>query len=54
MEIDMRTYLTDVAGELHDVRGLIDPSGVYHPESYAAGQALGRATEKHQCMGHRL
>jgi hypothetical protein len=42
MEIDMCTYLTDVAGELHDIRGLADRQDVYHPDSYAAGQALGR------------
>lgn len=51
MEIDMRTYLTDVAGELHDVRGLSDPTGVYHPESYAAGQALGRALKNINAWG---
>lgn len=42
MEIDMRTYLTDVVGDLHDIRGRGDLTDVYHPDSYAAGQVLGR------------
>lgn len=42
MEIDMRTYLTDVVSELHDIRGRGDLIDVYNPNSYAAGQALGR------------
>lgn len=45
MEIDMRTYLTDVAGEMHDIRGngnRGDLADVYRPDSYSAGQALGR------------
>jgi hypothetical protein len=42
MEVDMRTYLTDVAGELHDIRGRSDLTDVYSPDSYAASQALGR------------
>ncbi|MEA3275338.1 MAG: RES family NAD+ phosphorylase [Pseudomonadota bacterium] len=44
MELDMRVYLTDLDGELHDLRGLRgDYPGVYHPENYAEGQALGGA-----------
>ena len=43
IEVDMRTYLADVAGELHDIRGRTDFAGVYDPDNYAAGQALGRA-----------
>jgi hypothetical protein len=42
IEIDMRTYLADVAGELHDIRGRTGLIDVYDRESYAAGQALGR------------
>ena len=42
MEIDMRTYLADVTARLHDIRGRLDLADVYHPESYAAGRALGR------------
>lgn len=42
IEIDMRTYQADVRGEFHDIRGRGDLEEVYHPDSYAAGQALGR------------
>lgn len=45
IEVDMRTYLTDVVGDLHDIRGSGHEGNftdVYHPDSYAAGQALGR------------
>lgn len=42
IEIDMRTYLADLDGELHDIRGRRDLTDVYDPDSYAAGQALGR------------
>ncbi len=43
MDIDMRTYLADLDAEVHDIRGRDDLTDVYHPESYAAGQTLGRA-----------
>ena len=43
MEVDMRTYLADIAGDLHDIRGQADLADVYAPDSYIAGQALGRA-----------
>ena len=45
MEIDMRTYMTDVCAELHDIRSHGNPgdhTDIYHPDSYAAGQMLGR------------
>jgi len=42
IELDMRTYLTDLGGELHDIRGRKDLPHVYDPDNYAAGQALGR------------
>lgn len=51
IEIDMRTYLTDVIGDLHDIRGLNDPTGIYHPDSHAAGQALGRALKAENAWG---
>ena len=43
MELDMRVYLVDLEGELHDLRGqkLAQPL-VYHTADYAAGQHLGR------------
>ena len=43
IEVDMRTYLTDVDGDLHDIRGRPELVDIYAPNSYAAGQALGRA-----------
>ncbi len=42
IEVDMRTYLTDVTGNLHDILGRNDLSAVYSPDNYRAGQALGR------------
>ena len=45
MEIDMRTYLTNISAELHDIRSHGNPgdlTDIYHPDSYAAGQVLGR------------
>ena len=42
IELDMRTYLADLAAELHDIRGRRDLADIYDPHSYAAGQALGR------------
>lgn len=43
MELNMRVYQVDLAGDLHDLRGqqAAQPL-VYHPDSYAAGQQLGR------------
>jgi hypothetical protein len=42
IELDMRTYLADLAGDLHDIRGRKDLGAVYDPNNYSAGQALGR------------
>ena len=43
MELDMRVYLVDLDGDLHDLRGqkAAEPL-VYHNGSYAAGQHLAR------------
>ena len=43
MELDMRVYLVDLEGELHDLRGqrAAHPL-VYHTDSYSAGQQLGK------------
>ncbi len=43
MELDMRVYLVDLEGDLHDLRGqmAVQPL-VYHADNYAAGQHLGR------------
>lgn len=48
IEIDMRVYLADLAGDLHDARrGIWEDesrrSAVHDPDDYAAGQALARA-----------
>ncbi len=51
IEIDMRTYLTDVDADMHDIRGRRDLSGVYAPDNYAAGQALGRALKQENAWG---
>jgi hypothetical protein len=42
IELDMRTYLADLRGDLHDIRGRKDLAPVYDPENYSASQALGR------------
>lgn len=42
IELDMRTYLADLAGELHDIRGRKDLAAIYDPDGYSAGQTLGR------------
>jgi hypothetical protein len=46
IEVDMRTYLADVEGDLHDIRGRAELVDVYAPGSYAAGQALGLELKK--------
>lgn len=51
MEIDMRTYLTDVAGKLHNIRGRSDLADIYNPDSYAGGQTLGRELKKENSWG---
>jgi hypothetical protein len=41
MELDMRVYAVDLDGELHDISGNQAALPlVYHPDNYAAGQAL--------------
>lgn len=47
----MRTYLADLDGELHDIRGRADLTDVYDLNSYAAGQALGRELKKINSYG---
>lgn len=51
MEIDMRTYLADLDGELHDIRGRGDLGDVYDRDDYAAGQKLGRALKDRHAYG---
>ncbi len=46
-ELDMRTYLCDVAAGFHDVRGKKDQmSDIYDPDNYAASQQLARALKR--------
>ena len=43
MELDMRVYLVDLDGDLHDLRGqMASRQLIYHNENYAAGQHLAR------------
>ena len=44
MELDMRVYLVDLEGDLHDLRGqkAAQPL-VYHPENHSAGQYMGKS-----------
>lgn len=51
MQIDMRVYLTDVDGELHDIRGHKNLTEVYDPNDYTAGRALGRALKEVNSSG---
>lgn len=41
MQLQMRVYHVEVSGSLHDLRGSKRKDPVYHPQSYAASQALG-------------
>ncbi len=52
MELDMRVYVTDLEGELHDLRGqrATQPL-VYHNDNYAAGQYLAKTLRKIGCNG---
>jgi hypothetical protein len=42
MQLQMRVYHVEVSGRLHDLRMLDRTDPVYHPDSYAASQAVGR------------
>ena len=41
MQLQMRVYHVEVSGKLHDLRRVARSDPVYHPDSYAASQALG-------------
>ncbi|MDB6042844.1 MAG: hypothetical protein JWM63_1395 [Gammaproteobacteria bacterium] len=44
VEVDMRSYLCDVAASFHDIRGKRDRMpDIYDPDSYVASQKLARA-----------
>ena len=52
MELDMRVYVTDLDGELHDLRGQKDTQPlVYHNDNYAAGQHLAKTLRKEGSNG---
>ena len=43
MELSMRVYQVDLEGNMHDLRGQkATQPFIYHPDSYSAGQQLGR------------
>lgn len=52
MELDMRVYVTDLDGKLHDLRGqkAAQPL-VYHNDNYAAGQHLAKTLRKEGSNG---
>ena len=52
MEIDMRSYASDIDAELHDIRGKqFTSSGLYSGNSYAASQALAVRLRREQSNG---
>lgn len=52
MELDMRVYVTDLDGELHDLRGQKTTQPlVYHNDNYAAGQHLAKTLRKEGSNG---
>jgi hypothetical protein len=51
IELDMRCYLAQLSGELHDVRGRTDITGLYDPDDYAVGQVLGRELKALEAWG---
>ena len=42
IQLQMRVYHVDVAGQLHDLRTIDRENEIYQPDSYAASQATGR------------
>ena len=47
IELDMRSYLTDVAARFHDIRGLrAQMPAIYDPDSYVSSQKLGRGLRR--------
>jgi len=47
IEVDMRSYLVDVAAGFHDIRGLrAKMPAIYDPDSYVSSQELGRALRR--------
>lgn len=47
IELDMRSYLADVAARFHDIRGLrTQLPQIYDPDSYVSSQQLGRGLRR--------
>lgn len=47
IELDMRSYLADVAARFHDIRGLrAQLPEIYDPDSYVSSQELGRGLRR--------
>ncbi len=47
IELEMRTYLADVAAKFHDIRGLrARLPAIYDPDSYVSSQEMGRALKR--------
>jgi hypothetical protein len=52
MEVDMRSYLADVAAKFHDIRGQrASLPAIYDPDSYVSSQELGRALKRNGSNG---
>lgn len=52
IEIDMRVYLADLEGELHDIRGRqAEHAALYDPQDYGAGQQLARRLRREGSNG---
>jgi hypothetical protein len=52
MEVDMRSYLADVAAKFHDIRGQrASLPALYDPDSYVSSQELGRALKRSGSSG---
>lgn len=52
MELDMRVYLVDLAGDLHDLRGRkTEYPLVYHNDNYAAARHLAKSLRKDGSSG---
>src|ERR1700737_269129 len=52
LELDMRSYLADVAARFHDIRGMrARMSDIYDPDSYISSQVLGRQLKRNGSNG---
>lgn len=53
MQLQMRVYHVELSGQFHDLRGVKREDPLYHPQSYAASQALGQGLRQAQSNGVR-